>query len=46
MAEDKFELTDLDLVAYVLTPIKIIVWGELAMRYLGVPTVVDVILNK
>jgi hypothetical protein len=33
------ELTGLGFVADVLQPIKLVVWGDLAIRYLGVPVV-------
>ena len=39
MTEYEPELTRLDFVADVLQPIKLVVWGDLAIRYLGVPVV-------
>lgn len=33
------ELTGLEFVADVLQPIELVVWGDLAIRYLGVPVV-------
>lgn len=35
----KSELTGLDFVADILQPLQLVVWGELAIRYLGVPVV-------
>lgn len=42
MANHDIELTGLDFVADVLQPIQLVVWGDLAIRYLGVPVVHDV----
>ncbi|KAH9207484.1 hypothetical protein DL95DRAFT_396021 [Leptodontidium sp. 2 PMI_412] len=39
MTEYESELTGLEFVADVLQPIKLVVWGDLAIRYLGVPVV-------
>ena len=36
------ELTGLEFVADILQPIQLVVWGELAMSYLGVPVVHNV----
>jgi len=39
MTEYDSELTGLEFVADVLQPIKLVVWGDLAIRHLGVPVV-------
>jgi hypothetical protein len=36
------ELSGLDFVAHTLDPIQLVVWGELAIRHLGVPVVHNV----
>lgn len=37
--EPESELTGLEFIADLLQPIQLVVWGELAIRYLGVPVV-------
>lgn len=45
MADYDSELTGLDFVADILQSIQLVVWGDLAVRYLGVPAVHDVIFS-
>lgn len=39
MADHDSDFTRLDFVADILQPIQFVVWGDLAVRYLGVPVV-------
>lgn len=45
MADYDSELIGLDFVADILQPIQLVVWGDLAVGYLGVPAVHDVIFS-
>jgi hypothetical protein len=44
-SEDSDKMDYLDFIAEILKPVKLVVWGELALRYLGVPVVPGVSLR-